>query len=119
MAPSAVPFELFYMVLKNLRQKVYKYIITASVNFTLPIRLQDLFTDVNPYIDNTLGMLSDSTFYLYDDDAPWAVCVMEVKKGVERVDTKVDKVKTEVSKIKTEVAKIKTEMRSLEERLMV
>ena len=58
------------MALKNLRQKVHKYIITALVNLTLPIRPQDLFTDVNPYIDDVLGILSDSISHLYNDDAP-------------------------------------------------
>ena len=110
MAPSAAPFEPSYTALKNLRQKVHKHTTTASVNLTLPIRPQDLSTDVNPYIDNALGMLSDSTSYLYDDDTPWAVRVMEVKKGVERVDAKVDEVKTEVAEIKTKVAEIKTEV---------
>ena len=126
MAPSAAPFEPSYTALKNLRQKVHKQTTTASVNLTLPIRPQDLSTDVNPYIDDTLGILSNSTSHLYDDDAPWAMRVMEVKKGVERVDVKVDKVKTEVAEIKTKVAEIKTEvteikteMRSLEERLTV
>ena len=110
MALLAAPFELSYMVLKNLRQKVYKYITTALVNLTLLIWPQDLFTDVNPYIDDVLGMFSDSTSHLYDEDAPWAVHVMEVKKGVERVDAKVDEVKTKVAKIKTEVAEIKTKV---------
>ena len=110
MAPSAAPFEPSYTALKNLRQKVHKHTTTASVNLTLPIRPQDLSTDVNPYIDDALGMLSDSTSHLYDEDAPWAVRVMEVKKGVERVDAKVDEVKTEVAEIKTEVAEIKTEV---------
>ena len=140
MAPLAVPFKLFYMVLKNLRQKVHKHTTTALVNFTLLIWLQDFSTDVNPYIDDILGILSDFISYLYDDDAPWAVYVIEVKKGVERVNAKVDKVKTKVAKIKTKVAEIKTkvteiktevaeiktkvteiktEMRSLEEYLMV
>jgi len=36
MAPLAVPFELSYIVLKNLQQKVYKY-TTTLVNLTLPI----------------------------------------------------------------------------------
>ena len=58
------------MVLKNLHQKVYKYITTALVNLTLPIRPQDLSTDINPYIDDVLGILSDSTSHLYDEDAP-------------------------------------------------
>jgi len=31
---------------------------------------------------------------LYDDNAPWAVRVVEVKRGVERVDMKLDNVKT-------------------------
>ena len=110
MALSAAPFEPSYMALKNLRQKVYKYTTTALVNLTLLIQPQDLFTDVNPYIDDVLGILSDSTSYLYNDDAPWAVYIMEVKKGIERVNVKVDKVKTEVTKIKTKVAKIKTKV---------
>ena len=114
MAPSAAPFEPSYTALKNLRQKVHKQTTTASVNLTLPIRPQDLSTDVNPYIDDALGMLSDSTSHLYDDDAPWAVRVIEVKKGVERVDAKVDEVKTEVTKIKTEVAEIKIGIRLME-----
>jgi hypothetical protein len=70
MVPLAALFKLFYMALKNLRQKVHKYITTASVNLTLLIQPQDLSTDVNPYIDDILGMLSDSTSYLYDEDAP-------------------------------------------------
>ena len=45
-------------------------------------------------------MLSDSTAFLYDDDAPWAVRVMEVKRGVDRVDAKVDEVKTQVDEVK-------------------
>ena len=108
MALLAVLFKPFYMVLKNLRQKVYKYITTTLVNFTLPIQLQDLSTDVNPYIDNILGILSDSISHLYDDDAPQAIRVMEVKKGVKKINIKVDKVKTKVTKIKTKVTKIKT-----------
>ena len=69
---------------------------------------------MNPYIDDAIGILSDSTSHLYNDDAPWAVRVMEVKKGVERVDAKVDEVKTEVTEIKTEVAEIKIGMRLME-----
>ena len=90
MAPSAAPFKPSYTALKNLHQKIYKHTTAASVNLTLPIRPQDLSTDVNPYIDNVLGMLSDSTSHLYNDDAPWAMRVMEVKKGVERVDANRD-----------------------------
>ena len=110
MALLAVLFEPSYIVLKNLCQKVYKYITTVLVNFTLLIQLQDLFTDVNSYIDNVLGIFSDSTSHLYNEDAPQAVCVMEVKKGVKRVDAKVDEVKTKVTKIKIKVAEIKTEV---------
>ena len=98
------------MALKNLRQKVHKHTTTALVNLTLPIRLQDLSTDVNPYIDNTLGILSNSTSHLYNKDAPQAIRVIEVKKGIKRVDTKVDKIKTKIAKIKTKVAEIKTKV---------
>ena len=122
MAPSAVPFEPSYAALTNLRHKIHKH--TTSVNLTLPTRPSDLSTDSNPYLDGAIGILSDSTALLYDDDAPWAVKVIEVKKAVDRVDTKVDEVKTEVAEIKTEVAgiktevaEIKTEMKLLENRL--
>src|SRR6266576_5201019 len=101
MAPSAIPFELSYTALKNLRQKVHKYTAT-SINLTLPIRPQDPSMDVNPYLDDAIGILSESTAFLYDDEAPWAVRVLEVKKGVDRVNTKVDEVKAEVAKLKTE-----------------
>jgi len=108
MAPSAAPFELSYTALKNLRHKIHKH-TTTSVNLTLPIRPQDLSTDLNPYLDGAIGVLSNSTAFLYDDDAPWAVRVMEVKRGVDRVDAKVDEVKTQVDEVKTAI-------RSLEER---
>ena len=62
--------------------------------------------------------------HLYDDNAPWAVRVVEVKKGVERVDTKVDEVKAEVAEVKAQVdevdkkvVEIKTEIKLLEDRL--
>ena len=112
MAPSAVPFEPSYTALKNLRQKVHKHTAT-SVNLTLPIRPQDPSTDVNPYLDNAIGMLSESTAFLYDDEAPWAVRVLEVKKGVDRVDAKVDEVKAEVAELKTDVAELKTDVTEL------
>jgi len=109
MAPSAVPFEPSYTALKNLRQKIHKH-TTTSVNLTLPIRPQDLSTDSTPYLDGAIGMLSDSTAFLYDDDAPWAVRVAEVKRGVDRVDAKVDEVKTQVDEVKTQVDKVKTQV---------
>ena len=56
-------------MLKNLRQKVRKY-TTTLVNLTLPIRLQDLSIDLNPYLDSAIGILSDSIAFLYNDDAP-------------------------------------------------
>jgi len=116
MAPSAVPFEPSYTALRNLRQKIHKH-TTTSVNLTLPIRPQDLSTDSNPYLDGAIGMLSDSTAFLYDDDAPWAIRVAEVKRGVDRVDAKVDEVKTQVDEVKTQVDEVKTQMKSLDERL--
>ena len=109
MAPSATPFKPSYTALKNLHHKVHKHSAT-SVNLTLPIRPQDLATDVHPYLDDAIGLLSHSTAFLYDDNAPWAVNVTEVKKGVEKVDVK-------VAEVKAEVAEVKTQMKSLEERL--
>ena len=125
MAPSALPFEPSYTALKNLRQKVDKYTSNSGLDLTLPTRPHDLLTDSNPYLDGAIGMLSDSTAFLYDDNAPWAVRVMEVKRGVERVDAKVDEVKTDVAELKmdvaelkTDVAEIKTQMKSQDKRLM-
>ena len=109
MALLAIPFKPSYTALKNLCHKIYKH-TTTVVNLTLPIWLQDLSIDVNAYLDDTIGMLSDLMAFLYDDDAPWAVRVIEVKKGVDRVDVKVYEVKTKVVEIKTEVAEIKTEV---------
>jgi archaellum component FlaC len=103
MAPSATPFEPSYTALKSLRQKVSNY-TTASV--TLPHRPENLSTDLHPYLDNAIVTLSTSTAYLYDDNAPWAVRVVEVKKGVERVDTKVDEVKAEVAEVKAQVDEV-------------
>ena len=69
MAPSAIPFEPSYTVLKNLRQKVHKH-TTTSVNLSLPIRPQDLSTDSTPYLDGAIGILSNSTAVLYNNNAP-------------------------------------------------
>ena len=121
MALLTVPFKPSYAVLKNLHQKLYKYTTVTLVNLSLPIRLQDLSTDSTPYLDGAIGILSNSTACLYDDNAPWAIRVMEVKSevltAVDRVDTKVDEVKTDVADLKTDVAEIKTEMKLLEDRL--
>jgi len=97
MAPSALPFEPSYTVLNNLRQKISNYTTTS---ITLPHRPENLSTDLHPYLDNAIVTLSTSTAYLYDDNAPWAIRVVEVKKGVERVDTKVNEVKAEVVEVK-------------------
>jgi len=69
MAPSAAPFKPSYTILKNLRHKIHKHTMT-SVNFTLPIWPQDLSIDLNPYLDGAIGVLSNSTAFLYNDDAP-------------------------------------------------
>ena len=80
-----------------------------------------------PYLDGVIGILSNLTAYLYDDDAPWAVKVIKVKSkvlaAVDRVNTKVNKVKTDIAELKTDVTElkmdvveIKTETRSLGER---
>ena len=90
MAPST-PFQPSYTALQSLQQKVYD---STTTTITLPIRPENLTTDLHPYLDNAIVALSTSTAYLYDDNAPWAVRVIEVKKGVERVDAKLDDAKT-------------------------
>ena len=68
MALLAVPFKPSYTALKNLRHKVYNYTAT-SVNLSLPIQPQDLSTDLTPYLDGAIGMLSDTTAFLYNNNA--------------------------------------------------
>ena len=69
MALFTLPFEPLYTILKNLHQKLYKYTTATSVNLSLPIRLQDLFIDSTPYLDGAIGILSNSTARLYNDNA--------------------------------------------------
>jgi len=90
MAPPALPFEPFYTALKNLQQKIYD---CTTTSVTLPHQPENLSTDLHPYLNNAIVTLSTSTAYLYNDNAPWAVRVVEVKKGVERVNIKLDDVK--------------------------
>ncbi|OCK95679.1 uncharacterized protein K441DRAFT_658391 [Cenococcum geophilum 1.58] len=103
MAPSALPFEPSYTALKSLRQKVSNYTTTS---ITLPYRPENLSTDLHPYLDNAIVTLSTSTAYLYDNNAPWAIRVVEVKEGVERVNTKVEEVKAEVAEVKAQVDEV-------------
>ena len=95
MALSALPFQLSYTALENLRQKISNYTTTS---ITLPYRPENLSTDLHPYLNHAIVTLSTSTAHLYDDNAPQAVRVVEVKKGIERVNTKVNEVKAEVDK---------------------
>ena len=70
MALSAFLFKPSYTALKNLRQKVHRYTSNFSLDFTLPTRLYDLLTDLNPYLDGAIGILSNLTAFLYNNDAP-------------------------------------------------
>ena len=116
MVPLALPFEPSYIVLKNLHYKVHKHSITL-VNLTLPLRPQDPSTNVNPYLDNAIGILSKSTTFLYNNKAPWAVRVTEVKSKVlttvDKVNIKVDKIKANITKLKTDVTKLKMDIAKL------
>jgi len=118
MAPSAVPFEPSYTALKNLRQKISNY-TTTSV--TLPHRPENLSTDLHPYLDSAIVTLSTSTAHLYDDNAPWAVRVVEVKKGVERVDTKLDDIKTtfkaQVDEVKAQVDEVDKKVNEVDKKV--
>jgi len=104
-------FEPSYTALKNLSQKIYD---STTTTVTLPVRPENLTTDLHPYLDNAIVTLSTSTAYLYDDNAPWAVRVVEVKKGVERVDAKLDEAKTtlqgQIEEVKTQVEDVKTQV---------
>ena len=117
MAPLALPFDPSYTTLKNLHQKLYKYITVTLVNLSLPIKPQDLSTDLTPYLNGAIGILSNSTAVLYNNNAPQAVRVTEVKSevlaAINRVDIKVDKVKTDVTELKTDIIEIKIEMKLL------
>ena len=97
-------FEPSYTALKNLRQKIYD---STTTTVTLPLRPENP-ADLHPYLDSAIVTLSTSTAYLYDDNAPWAVGVVEVKKGVEGVDTKVDTVDAKVDKVDAKLDDVKT-----------
>ena len=90
MAPSALLFKLSYTILKSLRQKVSNYTTTS---ITLPYRPKNLSTNLHPYLNNTIVTLSTSTAHLYNNNAPQAVRVVEVKKGVKKVDIKLNNIK--------------------------
>ena len=110
------PFKPFYTALKNLHYKVYKHSVTL-VNLTLPFWPQDFATNIYPYLNNAIGILSNLTAFLYNNKAPWAVRVTEVKSevlaAVDKVNMKVDKVKAKVAKLKTDVAELKTDVAKL------
>ncbi|XTI91429.1 hypothetical protein V2W45_1495155 [Cenococcum geophilum] len=103
-SPSALPFEPSYTALKSLRQKVSNY-TTTSV--TLPHRPKNLSTDLHPYLNNAIVTLSTSTAYL----------VVEVKKGVERVDTKVDEVKAEVAEVNKKVDEVNKKVNEVDKKV--
>ncbi|XTI90762.1 hypothetical protein V2W45_1411368, partial [Cenococcum geophilum] len=75
----ALPFEPSYIVSNY-----------TTTFITLPYRPKNLSTDLYPYLDNAIVTLSTLTAYL----------VVEVKKGVERVNIKVNKVKAKVAEVK-------------------
>ena len=103
MAPLAAPFKPSYTALKSLRQKISNYTTTS---ITLPHRPENLSTDLHPYLNHAIVTLSTSTAHLYDNNTPQAIRVVEVKKGVKRVNTKVNKVKAEVTEVKAQVNKV-------------
>ena len=70
MAPLALLFKPSYTALENLRQKIHKYTTVTSVNLSLPIRLQNLFIDSTFYLDGTIGIFSNLTSFLYNNNAP-------------------------------------------------
>ena len=107
MAPLAAPFKPSYTTLKSLRQKISNYTTTS---ITLPYRPENLSTDFYPYLNNTIITLSTLTAYLYNNNTPQAVRVVEIKKGVKRVNTKFNNVKiifkAQVNKVKAQVNKV-------------
>ena len=62
---------------------------------------------MNPYLDNTIGILSDLTAFLYNNNVLQAVRVIKVKKGVNSVNIKVNRIKAKVIKVKAKVIKVK------------
>ena len=116
MTPLVTLFKPSYTALKNLHYKVHKYTITL-VNLTLPFRPQDLTINIYPYLNNAIGILSNLTALLYNNKAPWAIRVIEVKSKVlaivDKVNIKVDKVKTKVTKLKIDIVKLKIDITKL------
>ena len=67
MALLAAPFKPSYIILKSLHQKISNYIITS---ITLFYWLENLFTDLHPYFNNTIVTLSTLMAYLYNNNTP-------------------------------------------------
>ena len=70
MALLALPFKPSYITLENLYQKIHKYTTATLINLSLFIKLWNLFIDLTPYLDGTIGILSDSTSFLYNNNTP-------------------------------------------------
>ena len=75
-------------------------------SITLPYQPENLSTDLHPYFNNAIVTLSTSTVYLYNNNASQAVRVVEVKKGVKKVNTKLNNIKTT---FKAQVDKVKAQ----------
>ncbi|OCK74665.1 hypothetical protein K432DRAFT_386678 [Lepidopterella palustris CBS 459.81] len=133
MAPSAQSFEHSHISLKALHRTVHEH-TTASVDLTLPERLQDPTTSLYPYLDDAISILGKTTEYLYTRKAPWVLEVLEVRSDVAIVHTKiksfeenvrgavkslhgridglegqVEEVKSQVEEVKSQVEEVKSQ----------
>jgi len=55
----------------------------AVLMFQIVITVPTVITKsgAHPYLDGAIGMLSTLTGFLYDDNSPWAIRVVEAKRG--------------------------------------
>ena len=114
MALLTTPFKPSYMALKSLRQKVSNYTTTS---ITLPHQPKNLSTNLHPYLDNAIITLNTLTAYLYNNNAPQAVRVVKVKKGVKKVDIKVNKIKAKVMEVKAQVDKVDKKVNKIDKKV--
>ena len=66
MALLALPFQPSYTTLENLCQKISNHTTTS---ITLPHWPENLSTNLHPYLNNAIVILSTLTAHLYHDNA--------------------------------------------------
>ena len=84
-------------------------------------QLENLSTNLYPYLDNAIITLNTLIAYLYNNNTSQAVRVVEVKKGVKRVNTKLNNIKTtfkaQVDEVKAQVNEVDKKVNEVDKKV--